>query len=122
MPSPRKNPAGFRRLIHVAPLVTWEKHVRKEGLVPRLGHRGCTVDDPHEPRTYFFADRGTAEDGMANWLLDLHPRVRRFAIIEAAVPRRDVHDDPEISGSFYTTRPVPPARLRLLEKLDVGED
>jgi len=107
-------------LYHVTPYATWLKHIRREGFVPRTEKRGKFADS-NEPRIYFFEDENTAEDGLDNWLVDKFPRVRWFAILEVDVPDSWLTDDPEVSGSFYVTTPIPPQAVRRVRKIDAGD-
>ena len=110
------------KLYHVTPHETWVKRIRKEGLVPRRGKRGFAARAPGEKRIYLFADRDTAMDALENWLLEEFPNERWFALLEVDVPARiKVQDDPEIAGSYYVTRVVPPRHVRLVESIDAGK-
>jgi len=74
--------------------------------------------DGKEARIYLFEDENTAEDGLANWLIDEFPKVKWFALLEVDVPDDWVHDDPEIAGSYYIEHPVPVEGLRLVRKME----
>lgn len=109
-------------LYHVTPFEMWSKEIRKSGLLPKKVKRGIYADSD-EKRIYFFDDLGTVEDAMVNWLVDEFPDVRYFAVIEAQIPLDvDVIEDPEIAGSFYVTGWIPARNLRLVEKVDAGEE
>lgn len=109
---------------HLTPFETWKKKISKEGLVPRLEKRGIAVDDPSQKRIYLFQDPDTADDALTNWFAEeRYPDVRFFALLEVAIPPTvgEVHDDPEIGGSYFVTEPIPPSHVRLVQKVDAGE-
>lgn len=109
-------------LYHVTPFEIWSKKIQKSGLVPRKEKRGIHADS-NEKRIYFFDDLATVEDAMVNWFLEEFPDVRYFAVIEVRIPIEvDVFEDPEIAGSFYVSERIPAQNLRLIEKVDAGEE
>lgn len=108
---------------HVTPYDVWKNQVSKEGLIPRVEKRGIHADDPFQKRIYLFENPDTADDALDNWIVDWYPTVRWFAVLEIAIPPsiREVHDDPELAGSYFVTGRIPPEYIRLLQKVDAGE-
>ena len=106
---------------HVTDHEAWLKFIRKQGLTPRAEKRGRFADG-QEPRIYLFVDEATAEDGLLNWLLDEGPGVRWFALLRVDIPEAELRADPELAGSYYVTQPIPAERLRLVRKIDGGEE
>jgi len=111
-----------KTLYHVTP---WKNigPIRKLGLLPKTMKRGIFARDPKEPRIYFFTDRETAEDAMANWLLDEHPESRYFGVVEVVLPdRAPIVQDAELAGAVYLREPVPKGFITRIEKIDVGTE
>lgn len=110
------------KLYHVTP---WKniRAIKKRGLAARKIRRGVFAQDPEEPRIYLFVDPETAEDGMVNWLLDEHPRVRYFGVIEVELPDdAPVFEDPELAGSVYVVEDIPAELITEIEKVDAGKE
>jgi hypothetical protein len=109
-----------RILYHVTPTSN-VRSIKKRGLVPRLVKRGVYADGSFSKRVYFFVDRDTAEDALMNWIVDVFPRTRYFAVLGIALPSHyEVYEDPEISGALYGSRQVPPLFIRSVEIVDAG--
>jgi hypothetical protein len=109
---------------HVTPYDVWKTQISKQGLIPRLEKRGIYVDDPLEKRVYLFEDPVTADDAITNWIAeDWYPNDRWFALLEVSIPSwiREVHDDPELAGSYFVTEWIPNTHVRRFKKVDAGE-
>ena len=105
-------------MYHVTPVSRLRSILRK-GLVPAMESRGIYADSS-EKRSYLFEDPDTAEDGLVNWMWERSPRVRTWAILEVQLPNSiEPHDDPEVAGSWYVRKTIPPDRISVLKKIEV---
>lgn len=109
-------------MIHVMPSRN-EANTLRHGLTPSTMSRGLEDISYKGDAIYLFEDYDTMEDGLVNWMLEREEfeADQFFTVFEVVIPEGvEVHDDPEIAGSYYVTDPIPPDNIEKVERLDVG--
>ena len=100
-------------LWHISPIKN-RKKILTQGLIPKIDKRGIYTDDPAELRIYLFIDLDTAEDALMNWLIDIYED-EPLDFYEVNIDEKDLIEDPELAGSFYTKEKIDPKNIKLFK-------